>query len=177
MTCPLVAVFGSGADRPEDEARARALGIGLGRAGFGVINGGYGGTMSASAAGAQSVGAPTVGVTCAEFGRAGPNPHLDEIVEAEILMERLTHLIRRADAYVVLPGGNGTLAELSLAWEHLRKGLVDPRPLVVWEDPWRPIVEAIAAGPYLDGGTEHITWIDDVDAAVAAINARVPRTR
>jgi predicted Rossmann-fold nucleotide-binding protein len=118
-----------------------------------------------------------VGVTCAEFGRAGPNPHLDEIVEAKILTERLEHLVRRADAYVVLPGGNGTLAELSLAWEHLRKGLVEPRPLVVWEDPWRPIVDAIAAGPYLNSGTEHITWVDDVDAAVASITARVPRKR
>jgi uncharacterized protein (TIGR00730 family) len=171
----LVAVFGSGADRPEDTARARALGVALGSAGFGVINGGYGGTMSASAAGAQSAGAPTVGVTCVEFGRAGPNPHLDEIVEARTLTERLEHLLRRADAYVVLPGGNGTLAELSLAWEHLRKGLVEPRPLVVWEDPWRPIVETIAAGPHLDGGTEPITWVDDVDAAVASIIARVPQ--
>lgn len=175
MSRSLVAVFGSGAGRPEDAARARALGVALGSAGFGVINGGYGGTMSASAAGAQSAGAPTVGVTCAEFGRAGPNPHLDEIVEAKTLTERLEHLLRRADAYVVLPGGNGTLAELSLAWEHLRKGLVEPRPLVVWEDPWRPIVEAIAAGPHLDGGTEPIIWVDDVGAAVASITARVPR--
>jgi uncharacterized protein (TIGR00725 family) len=177
MSSPLVAVFGSGADRPEDVERARALGAALGRAGYGVINGGYGGTMSASAAGARSGGGPTVGVTCAEFGRAGPNPHLDEVIEAGILTERLGHLIRRAAGYVVLPGGNGTLAELSLVWEHLRKRLVEPRPLVVWEDPWRPIVETIAAGPYLNGGTEHITWVDDVDAAVASIRARVPTTR
>ncbi|MCK5438623.1 MAG: LOG family protein [Gemmatimonadetes bacterium] len=177
MSSPLVAVFGSGADRPKDVERARALGAALGRAGYGVINGGYGGTMSASAAGARLGGGPTVGVTCAEFGRAGPNPHLDEVIEAGILTERLGHLIRRAAAYVVLPGGNGTLTELSLAWEHLRKRLVEPRPLVVWEDPWRPIIEAIAAGPYLSGGTEHITWVDDVDAAVTSIRARVPTTR
>ncbi len=170
MSIPLVAVYGSSGGPAADFDRARALGTALARAGFGVLNGGYGGTMEAAAAGAREAGGRTVGVTCAEFTfRSGPNEFLDEVVVAPTLVDRLAELLRRADAYVVLPGGNGTLTELSLAWEHLRRGLLSPRPLVVWEDPWRPVVASLAAGPYLGGGVEWITWVSDVDSAVEAV--------
>ena len=172
MSAPLVAVFGTGTPRAEDAARARALGAALARAGYGIINGGYGGTMEASAAGAREAGGRAVGVTCAEFTfRAGPNPHLDEVLEAPTLTARLETLLRRGDAYVVLPGGVGTLIELTLVWEHLRRGLVPPRPLIVWEDPWRPVVRALAEGPYAEEGHDLLTWVSGVDAAVAAVRA------
>jgi predicted Rossmann-fold nucleotide-binding protein len=76
---------------------------------------------------------------------------------------------------VVLPGGNGTLAELALAWEHVRKGLLPgaPRPIVAWEDPWRRVVELLAEGPYLGTGTDAITWVRSVDEAVAEIRRRL----
>jgi uncharacterized protein (TIGR00730 family) len=172
---PMVAVFGSGGGSdPEGLAQARRLGASLAGAGLGVLNGGYGGTMEAAAAGAREVGGEAVGVTCAEFTfRSGPNDHLTGVVEAPTLFARLEHLVREAAAYVVLPGGNGTLAELSLAWECVRKGLVEPRPLVVWRDPWYGIVERLSAGPWLGGGLEHLTWVDDVEEAVAAVRAGI----
>lgn len=170
-----MAVFGSGGGTPEDRERARALGAALARAGYGVLNGGYGGTMEASAAGARDAGGTAVGVTCAEFTfRSGPNPHLSEVVEAATLIERLDTLLRRAVAYVALPGGNGTLIELALVWEHIRKGLVEERPLVAWEDPWRRVVEILEEGPWLGGGVERIAWVGSVDEAVAAIRAGRP---
>lgn len=172
---PPVAVFGSGAGAAEDLVRARRLGAGLAVAGYGVLNGGYGGTMEAVAAGAVEAGGEAIGVTCAEFTfRAGPNAHLTGVSEAPTLFARLERLIREAAAYVVLPGGNGTLAELSLAWECLRKGLIDPRPLIAWRDPWESIVARLVEGPYVDGGGELITWVDDVETAVAAVRAGVP---
>lgn len=172
---PLVAVFGSGGgSEEEDLARARRLGACLARAGFGVLNGGYGGTMEAAAAGAREAGGEAIGITCSEFTfRTGPNEHLTDVVEAPTLFARLEHLVREAAAYVVLPGGNGTLAELALAWECVRKGLVDRRPLVVWRDPWYGIVERLSAGPWLGGGLEHLTWVDEVDEAVAAVRAGI----
>ena len=173
---PLVAVFGSGAGSPTDLERARRLGSGLAEAGFAVLNGGYGGTMEAAAAGARAAGGRAVGVTCAEFTfRAGPNRHLAEVIEAPTLFARLERLVREASAYVALPGGNGTLAEISLAWECLRKGLLPARPLVAWRDPWQAIVARLAEGPYLDGGADLFTWVDEVEEAVAAIRSRVAR--
>jgi len=172
---PRVAVFGSGGGAQADLERARRLGAGLARAGFVVLNGGYGGTMEAAAAGAREAGGEAIGVTCAEFTfRAGPNSHLARVIEAPTLFARLERLVRDAAAYVALPGGNGTLAEISVAWECLRKGLVPPRPLVAWRDPWQPIVERLTSGAYVDGGDELFTWVEDVGQAVEAVRARVP---
>ena len=169
-----VAVFGSGGGVAEDLDRARRLGAGLARVGYTVMNGGYGGTMEAAAAGASEAGGRAIGVTCAEFTfRAGPNPHLVEVIEAPTLFARLERLVRGAAAYVALPGGNGTLAEISVAWECLRKGLVPPRPLVAWRDPWQPIFEGLARGPYLEGGVDLFTWVGGVEEAVEAVRARV----
>lgn len=176
MSAPLVAIFGSSAGPPEDLERAHQLGRALAQAGFGVLNGGYGGTMEASAAGAREAGGHTVGVTCRTFAfRSGANPHIQEVVETESLTARIETLLTRASAYVVLPGGNGTLAELSLAWEHVRKGLLPgaARPIVAWEEPWRRVVEALAEGPYLESGTDAISWVGSVDQAVEEIRRRL----
>lgn len=172
----MIAVYGSSAALPEDLRRARALGRGLAQAGYGVLNGGYGGTMEAAAAGAREGGGPAVGVTCARFTfRSGPNAYCSEVVEAASLTERIEILIDRAAGYIVLPGGNGTLAELSLTWEYQRRNLLPSRPLAAWERPWRAIVEALEAGPYLDGGSEQITWVSEVDEALDVIRREVPR--
>lgn len=169
-------MYGTSAALPEDLRRARALGRGLAEAGYGVLNGGYGGTMEAAAAGAREGGGPAVGVTCARFTfRSGPNAYCTEVVEAASLTERIEILIDRAAGYVVLPGGNGTLAELSLTWEYQRRDLLPPRPLVAWERPWRPVIEALEAGPYLDGGSDRIIWVSEVDEALAVIARDVPR--
>lgn len=132
--------------------------------------------MEASAAGAREAGGTTVGVTCRAFTfRSGPNPFIQEVVEAPSLTGRIETLLTRAAGYVVLPGGNGTLAELSLAWEHVRKGLLPggDRPIVAWTDPWRSVVEVLAGGPYLGAGADAIVWVDSVEEAVAAIRRRV----
>lgn len=133
--------------------------------------------MEASAAGAREAGGTTVGVTCRAFTfRSGANPYIQEVVEATSLTGRIETLLVRAAGYVVLPGGNGTLAELSLALEHVRKGLLPggARPIVAWADPWRSLVEALARGPYLGPGADTIVWVDGVEEAVAAIRCRVP---
>ena len=170
-----VSVFGSGAGGEADLDRARRLGSALARAGYAVLNGGYAGTMEAAAIGAREAGGSAIGVTCAEFTfRSGPNPHLAEVIEAPTLFARLERLVRDGDAYVALPGGNGTLAEIAVAWECLRKGLVAPRPLVAWSDPWKKVFTELAEGSYVDVGIDLFTWVDDVDDAVEAIRERVP---
>lgn len=171
----LIAVYGSSSGSEEDLARAYSLGRGLAGAGYGVLNGGYGGTMAETARGAREEGGRAVGVTCSEFTfRAGPNPHLSEVVEAPTLFARLETLVRRASGYVVLPGGNGTLAELALTWEHQRRGLLPARPLVVWERPWRSLIEQLGETPYVGEGLDRLIWVDDVAEAVAAIRSAAP---
>ena len=175
---PRVSVFGSGAGGDADLDRARRLGAALARAGYAVLNGGYGGTMEAAAIGAREAGGGAIGVTCAEFTfRSGPNPHLAEVIEAPTLFARLERLVRDGDAYVALPGGNGTLAEIAVTWECMRKRIVEPRPLVAWSDPWRKVFTELSEGSYVDVGIDLFTWVEDVDEAVEAIRARVPNGR
>jgi hypothetical protein len=141
----VAAVFGAGRVEPEAYRQAEATGRVLGLQGYGVVNGGYGGVMEASARGAVAAGSVAVGVTCRPFRREA-NAYVSQVVETTSLQQRVTTLLELATAgFVVLPGGTGTLLELATVWELLNKGLLTPRPLVCVGDFWRPVVEQISA--------------------------------
>lgn len=146
MNRNVVAVFGTSRARPDEKLYQNALELGRAIAQLGLVlcNGGYGGTMEASARGAVEAGGHTIGVTCKRLGRGGPNPYIRQEVPAADLFERLRTLLRLGQAYVVLPGGTGTLAELALAWELLNKGLLSgERPLIVLGDSWQPVLDCV----------------------------------
>ena len=143
---PAVAVFGSSdpAEADEGYAVAREVGRRLAEAGYTVANGGYGGTMEASARGAVEAGGHTVGVTCSCWA-AAPNAYIRQVVETATLAERLECLARLGRAgFVALPGATGTLVELARVWEGMLKGLMPRLPLVCVGEFWRPLVERIA---------------------------------
>ena len=140
---PIVSIFGGGDARETDLAysHARAVGSVLAGLGYAVANGGYGGTMEASARGAKDAGGRTIGVTCRVWS-SPPNRFMDEIIETADLFERVRRLLELGrDGYVVLPGGTGTLVELSLAWELMAKRMTPPRPIVCMTGFWRPVIE------------------------------------
>lgn len=133
-----VAVFGS-SETEEGEPlyeEARRLGALLAASGHGVITGGYGGVMEAASRGALEAGGKTVGVTCAIFPSRVPNAYLREEIRAPDLFERTRALVESADAYVVLRGKSGTLAELSLVWALDRAGALAGRRVVLLGDAW-----------------------------------------
>lgn len=142
----IITVFGSSKPLPGETAYQTAYEVGrsLAMAGFTVCNGGYGGTMEAGARGAKDAGGKTIGVTCGIFGRSGPNVFLDEIIETDSLYPRLTKLIELGQGYIVLPGGSGTLVELSLVWEMVAKKLMGPKPIVLMGHFWKPVIEVSA---------------------------------
>ena len=145
-----ITIFGSslpgeGSTAYED---ARRLGQILAERGIAVCNGGYGGLMAASARGAREAGGHTIGVTCTLWpGEA--NPWIVEEIRAASFIERLMSLIERADAYVVLPGGTGTLAELALVWEMMNKSTLartvgGRKPLLVMAPYWQPVIDCLS---------------------------------
>lgn len=144
MSDKVATIFGSSKPREDHPAYRQAYGIGqaLARAGWTICNGGYSGTMEAAAKGAREAGGRTIGVTCTIFDRSGPNAFLDEVVETCDLYNRLQHLIRLGQAYIVLPGGSGTLVELALAWELVTKRIIAPRPIILFTRFWESVVEA-----------------------------------
>lgn len=120
---------------------AGELGRALAGAGYTVVNGGYGGTMLASAQAACEAGGHVIGVGCRIFSKSTPNPYCADLVWTDDLFARMQKLIELGDAYITLPGSTGTLAELAMVWELINKRLIPLRPLLCWGEFWRPIVE------------------------------------
>ena len=146
MSERIVAVFGTGRAKPGDSAYELAYSVGreLALAGFTVVNGGYGGTMLAGAKGASEAGGQAIGVTCSAFGGKA-NQYISREIVTESLDERLDTLIRLGQAYIVLPGGTGTLLELAKVWELKNKGFLDgAKTIILLGEFWKPLVELIA---------------------------------
>lgn len=150
---PTLVIFGSSRPTPESPnyIQAYELGKSLSQAGYRIANGGYGGTMAASAQAAKDVGGSTIGVTCDIFGRSGPNQWIDKEIRTNNLNDRLEKLISLADAFVALPGSTGTLLELAMVWELMNKKFLPTRPLICLGDYWKPLVESVVASGETDG--------------------------
>lgn len=146
-----IAVFGGSGYQPGDPVfeDARALGETFARRGWAVANGGYGGIMRGVSQGARQAGGTVFGVTCSAFS-ATANPFVSDEVRTHSLYERLERLIELGDAYLVMPGSTGTLAELALVWEMVNKRMLPPRPILCWGDFWRPVVNVFSSDQTAD---------------------------
>lgn len=152
MSAPGVAVFGSSEPTPGDRLYedARAVGRALAASGRRVITGGYGGVMEGASRGAREAGGEAFGVLCAWFDRRPANRYLTGSVTAPDLFVRTRELIDRADAFVILDGKAGTLAELAFLWALERAGRLAGRPVVLFGDVWTGLLERLAADGRLD---------------------------
>ena len=141
----IITIFGTARAEPDQSIYKTAYDTGklLARAGFTIANGGYGGTMLAAAQGAAEAGGQTIGVTCSVFdGKA--NEYVSRQIVTNSLQERLGKLIELGTAYVVLPGGTGTLLELAFIWELKNKGFFKTeRPIILLGEFWKPLIELI----------------------------------
>jgi hypothetical protein len=110
---PAVCCFGSArtaVDSPEYD-RAREVGRALGEAGFAVITGGGPGSMEAANRGAQEARALSVGLNIMLPVEQGMNPYVDVGVTFDYFFIRKLMFVRYSQAFVVFPGGFGTLDE------------------------------------------------------------------
>ncbi len=134
MNKKTITIFGTSKAGEGDFAYELAYETGklLAQAGFTIANGGYGGTMLAAAKGASEVSGEVIGVTCTAFKNIRPNKYISSEVGTTSLDERLDKLIQLGQAYVVLPGGTGTLLELAKVWELKNKGyLKTDKPIIL----------------------------------------------
>lgn len=154
MSEPVIAVFGSSSPQPDSMpyAEARRLGQLLAEAGFAVATGGYGGTMAAVSRGAAEVGGRVIGVTSSQIEKWRPipaNEWVAEEIKYDTLSDRLLHLVKQYQGMIALPGGIGTLSEVSLAWSLMQTGEAPQRPLVLLGPLWRETVRTYAQGEYI----------------------------
>lgn len=140
-----VSVFGGSQPKPGDTAyeEARLLGELLAQHGHVVLNGGYIGTMEAVSRGANEAGGHVIGVTCEEIEKwrsVGANRWVKEEIRRKTLNERLQVLIEECDAAIALPGGPGTLTEISLMWNLMIVESLHRRPLILVGDGWQSVI-------------------------------------
>jgi uncharacterized protein (TIGR00730 family) len=172
-----VSVFGSArtpSDHPEYEA-ARALGAALAKAGFAVITGGGPGTMEAVNRGASEAGGVSVGLGIELPFEQSLNDWVDLGVNFRYFFARKTMFVKYAQAFVIMPGGFGTLDEMFEALTLVQTQKVTRFPVILYGSQyWSGLINWIRE-TVLDAGKinaadidlMHVT--DDVDEAVAVI--------
>jgi uncharacterized protein (TIGR00730 family) len=167
-----VTVFGGSrvAAESDEYLAAQALGSELARRGMTVVSGGYNGVMEAVSRGAKEAGGHVIGVTVEIIARnfeRSPNAFVDQEVKTAALLERIDKMIELGQAYVVLPGGAGTLAELGIVWNLALLGALHGKPLIVvgigWERVLRTMIQELHT---IETDLRFLNFVPDVAAAV-----------
>jgi uncharacterized protein (TIGR00730 family) len=145
---PCVTVFGS-ARYPETHpyyAVGRELGAALVGLGFTVMTGGGPGLMEAANRGAREAGGRSVGCNIRLPQEQQPNRYLDRSVTCRHFFVRKVLLFKYSYAFVALPGGFGTLDELTEALTLVQTGKIEHFPIVlIGTDYWRPFSAMVDA--------------------------------
>jgi uncharacterized protein (TIGR00730 family) len=175
---PVVAIFGSSQviEGDGEYEQARLLGRLLARAGFAICNGGYAGAMEASARGASEMEGASIGFTLRTFGRKSGNPFLTREIESDTLFERLSHFVELAEAFVALPGGIGTLAELFTIWNMLQIRQFAPRPFILLGERWPAVIDHLHQNMEIRGkDLEFLQMIASPEEAVEKLKSQLKR--
>ena len=142
----IISIFGTSRAEPGDDNYELAFELGklLGQKGLTIANGGYGGTMRAAGQGSSQAGGKVFGVSCSAFKNSQLNEYVTDEIKTAKLTDRLGKLIEIGDAYIVLPGGTGTLLELAEVWELKNKHFIpDDKPIILLGGFWRPLLSLI----------------------------------
>lgn len=174
---PAISVFGSARARPDEPAYglAQAFGAAAARAGFAIITGGGGGIMEAANRGCREAGGVSVGCNIELPFEQKLNAYIDLGIDFRYFFARKTMFVRYAEAFVVFPGGFGTLDELFEALTLSQTGKIWHFPIVLFDRAyWSGLLEwmdstvlAEARISAEDIGLLHVC--DDPDEAVSYI--------
>ena len=131
---PSVAIFGSARTKPDDPVYAAAVETArlLAKAGFGIITGGGPGIMEAGNKGAQEGGNVSIGCNIELPFEQGPNPYLDISLDFHYFFVRKTMFVKYAEAFVIFPGGFGTMDELFEALLLIQTKKVSHFPVILY---------------------------------------------
>jgi len=175
---PAVTIFGSARFR-EDHPHyqlARATGRRLAEAGYAVVTGGGPGIMEAANRGAHEAGGTSVGCNIVLPMEQKPNPYLTRMIEFDHFFVRKVMLVKYSSAFILMPGGLGTLDEIFEIATLIQTGKVERFPIVVMgTDFWGPVLDPmrrtmLAAETVATGEIETMRT-DSPEEAVAHIDA------
>jgi uncharacterized protein (TIGR00730 family) len=149
-----VTIFGSARVKPDhpqyDHARVTARL--LAETGFSVITGGGPGIMEAANRGAQEGGAPSIGCNIELPFEQGINAYVDVAVNFRYFFVRKTMFVKYAEAFIIFPGGFGTMDELFEALTLIQTGKVRDFPVILFgTEYWQGLLDWLRASMLAEG--------------------------
>ncbi len=176
---PCVAIFGSARTAPEDKYYKAAVEIAdkLSRKGFGIITGGGPGIMEAGNKGAKQGGGASVGLNINLPFEQSANQHIDadKLISYDYFFVRKTIFMKYAQGYIAMPGGFGTLDELSEALTLIQTNKLVSFPVILYgKDYWKGLLDwfkdtLLTHGMISPGDFDIYQVVDTPDEAVAII--------
>src|SRR5271157_1115975 len=178
---PAVTVFGSARFREDHRYHqlAKAVGRRLAAGGYAVITGGGPGIMEAANRGAKEAGGLSIGCTITLPREQEVNLYLDRRVQFDSSLARKVELVKYSCAFVLMPGGYGTLDEIFEVANLMAAGKIDRFPVVAMgSDYWTPMLTFIEDIMLREGTIDdrfaHVFHTDSPEQALAHID-RHPR--
>ncbi len=176
---PAVTVFGSARTPPEhpDYELVRRVGFALGSSGYAVITGGGPGLMEAANLGAREAGGQSIGCNIELPHEQAPNPYLDIGLRFRHFFVRKVMFVRYACAFVICPGGYGTLDELFEALNLFQTGTIRHTPaIMVGGDEWSGLLRWLRERALADGridarDLELLSLAEDPEEVCAIVDA------
>lgn len=168
-----IAVFcGSGmGNNPAFQKAAEALGEWIGKQGHILVyGGGDTGLMGITAKAARENGAKVTGVVPSdvEFIRNRPQPYCDEVIFTKNMSERKEKMQQISDAFVALPGGIGTLDEISEVITLTKIGVINKKSIMLntegFYEPFRALIKKMSDSAFLtEDEMKHVLFSDNMD--------------
>ncbi len=175
-----VSIFGSARTSPDDPQyhQAREVARLLADQGFAIITGAGPGIMEAANRGAKDVGGQSIGCNIELPFEQGANPYVDTLVNFRYFFVRKTMFVKYSNAFIIFPGGFGTLDELFEALTLIQCGKIYQFPIILfgrhyWAGLMRWLNSRVAGeGKISPGDLDLIMLTDDpAEAAQAVIDA------
>jgi uncharacterized protein (TIGR00730 family) len=178
---PSVTIFGSSRAKPEDEVYQKAEIIGqlLAENGFGVITGGGPGVMEAANKGAGLAGGKSIGLNIQIPLEQEPNPYANIRLNFRYFFVRKVMFVKYAVAYVILPGGFGTMDELFESLTLIQTQKIKPFPVIlVGSNYWKGLLDwmkevVLKEGKASPSDLEILQMIDEPTEIVKAIKKTI----
>ncbi|WP_300674955.1 TIGR00730 family Rossman fold protein [Desulfoluna sp.] len=176
---PAVSIFGSARTKPGSPyyEKAREIAALMVENGYNVITGGGGGIMEAANRGATEAGGKSVGLNINLPFEQKPNPYSNINIEFNYFFIRKVMFVKYASAYVIMPGGFGTMDELFEAVTLIQTHRVMPLPLILFgTEYWSGLIDWIKArmleeGTISEGDLDIIKLTDDPDEIIKFVKA------
>ena len=141
---PAVTIYGASRLKPDDELYAQTEDIAykLGKAGFSVITGGGPGVMEAANKGARKAKVTSVGLNIELPEEQQPNTYATKSITFNHFFARKVMLVKYASAFIIMPGGLGTLDELTEVLTLIQTHKIKPFPVILFDsDYWQGFLD------------------------------------